>query len=50
MKSWDINAVRVPLNESCWLGINGIEPSLGGAAYRAAIRTYVQSSSAPAST
>jgi endoglucanase len=43
MKSWDINAVRVPLNESCWLGINGIEPSLGGPAYREAIRTYVQS-------
>lgn len=23
MKSWDINTVRVPLNEDCWLGING---------------------------
>ena len=42
MKSWDINAVRVPLNESCWLGINGIDPSLGGSAYREAIRGYVQ--------
>ncbi|HEY4780004.1 MAG TPA: cellulase family glycosylhydrolase [Solirubrobacterales bacterium] len=41
MKSWKINAVRVPLNESCWLGINGVAPSLGGSAYRAAIREYV---------
>lgn len=28
MLSWDINAVRVPLNEDCWLGING-EPANG---------------------
>lgn len=41
MKSWKINSVRVPLNESCWLGINGVDPSLGGATYRAAIREYV---------
>jgi endoglucanase len=41
MKSWRINSVRVPLNESCWLGINGIDPDLGGPVYRAAIREYV---------
>jgi endoglucanase len=41
MKSWKINAVRVPLNESCWLGINGVDPSVGGSAYRAAIHEYV---------
>ncbi len=41
MVSWHINAVRVPLNESCWLGINGVDPSLSGATYRAAIREYV---------
>ncbi len=41
MKRWDINAVRVPLNESCWLGIDGIAPELGGTAYRAAIKGYV---------
>ena len=35
MQSWDINAVRVPLNEDCWLGINGVE--IGGAAYQSAI-------------
>ena len=50
MVSWHINAVRVPLNESCWLGINGVDPSLGGAAYRAAIHEYVRRSRTPAST
>ena len=34
MKSWHINAVRVPLNESCWLGINGVDAGRCGAAYR----------------
>ena len=24
MAAWHINAVRVPLNEDCWLGINGV--------------------------
>jgi hypothetical protein len=24
MKAWKINTVRVPLNEHCWLGINGV--------------------------
>jgi hypothetical protein len=41
MKSWHIDAVRVALNETCWLGINGIDPKLGGAAYQRAIRAYV---------
>lgn len=41
MKSWRINAVRVPLNETCWLGINGIAPTLGGDRYQAAIRAWV---------
>ena len=26
MTSWEINVVRVPLNEDCWLGINGVDP------------------------
>jgi hypothetical protein len=39
MASWHINAVRVPLNEDCWLGINGVD--LGGSAYRSAIKGYV---------
>jgi hypothetical protein len=38
MKSWKINSVRVPLNEDCWLGLNG----WGGASYRTAIQSWVQ--------
>jgi endoglucanase len=41
MKRWHINAVRVPLNEDCWLGINGVKADLGGAAYRDAIDAFV---------
>ncbi|HET9719578.1 MAG TPA: cellulase family glycosylhydrolase, partial [Solirubrobacteraceae bacterium] len=41
MKSWGINAVRVPLNEDCWLGINGVSSAYSGANYQQAIRTYV---------
>ena len=46
---WDADAVRVPLNEDCWLGING-QPSYrpGGdseaqaqAAYQQTLETYV---------
>ncbi|MBV8195227.1 MAG: cellulase family glycosylhydrolase [Candidatus Dormibacteraeota bacterium] len=42
MKSWHINAVRVPLNEDCWLGINGVSATYGGNAYRDAIIAYVE--------
>jgi len=42
MASWHINAVRLPLNEDCWLGINGVPARFSGARYRAAIRSYVQ--------
>jgi hypothetical protein len=41
MKTWAINAVRVPLNEDCWLGINGVKPQYGGAAYRRFVEGYV---------
>src|SRR5256885_16357465 len=33
MAAWHINAVRLPLNEDCWLNINGVHPSYGGAAF-----------------
>ncbi|MGH7286154.1 MAG: glycoside hydrolase family 5 protein [Polyangiaceae bacterium] len=39
IKSWRANAVRVPLNEDCWLGINGV--TTGGATYRDAIKTWI---------
>lgn len=35
MHAWHINAVRVPLNEDCWLGINGAK--IGGSAYQAPV-------------
>ena len=41
IERWGANAVRVPLNESCWLGIGGVSPSFGGSAYRTAIRGFV---------
>jgi len=40
LRTWPIQAVRVPLNEDCWLGIDGVRT--GGQAYRAAIRDYVR--------
>jgi endoglucanase len=39
--SWKANAVRVPLNESCWLAINGAPAAYAGENYKAAIRAYV---------
>lgn len=39
--SWHVDFVRVLINEDCWLGINGVKPSLGGARYRRAIVDYV---------
>jgi hypothetical protein len=41
MKSWGLNTVRIPLNEDCWLGINGVAPSVGGANYQAPILAAV---------
>lgn len=42
MATWAPAIVRVPLNEDCWLGINGVDPAYGGAAYRTAIAGFVQ--------
>lgn len=39
--SWHTNAVRVPLNEDCWLGINGAPAAFSGTAYQQAITSYV---------
>jgi hypothetical protein len=41
MASWKINAVRVPLNETCWLGINGVNASFSGDNYKKAVVDYV---------
>ena len=40
--AWHTDAVRVPLNEDCWLGINGVAPQYGGSAYHAVIAAYVK--------
>lgn len=42
MTSWRINAVRLPLNESCWLGLDPVKPRYRGAAYRSAVAAYVR--------
>jgi hypothetical protein len=39
MLTWNINAVRLPLNEHCWLGING--SLVSGDEYQANIIDYV---------
>ncbi len=42
MKSWNVKTVRVPLNEDCWLGINGVKAQYGGQNYASAISGFVQ--------
>jgi endoglucanase len=41
MAAWHANAVRVPLNEDCWLGINGVSSQYSGTHYRQAIKDWV---------
>lgn len=41
MLAWHVNAVRVFLNEDCWLSINGIDSALSGERYASAIVSYV---------
>src|SRR4029077_10259373 len=39
--SWNANAVRVPLNETCWLGLNGGRAHYLGSNYQRAIADFV---------
>jgi endoglucanase len=39
--SWRVNTVRIPLNQDCWLGTNGVVRAYSGANYRRQIRRYV---------
>ncbi len=39
--SWHANVIRIPLNEDCWLGINGVNPKYGGQSYRASVKSFV---------
>jgi endoglucanase len=42
MKAWQINVVRIPLNEACWLGLPTVKPQYGGQPYRDAVTGFVQ--------
>ena len=39
MLAWKVNAVRIPLNEDCWLSLNGVKT--GGTTYQSTIQTWV---------
>jgi endoglucanase len=41
MANWKINAVRIPMNEDCWLNINGAPTAYSGANYQNAISNFV---------
>ena len=41
MKSWGINAVRMPLNEACWNGESYVNAQFSGANYQNAIKSEV---------
>ncbi|WP_181805134.1 cellulose binding domain-containing protein [Streptomyces shenzhenensis] len=38
---WKANAVRIPLNEECWLGLSNVKPEYAGANYIAAVKELV---------
>jgi hypothetical protein len=41
MKRWDVNAVRIPLNEACWNGQSYVKKAYRGAKYQRAVEAYV---------
>ena len=42
IKSWGNTIVRIPLNEDCWLGVNGVPSQWAGANYQKVIHDYVK--------
>ncbi|HXX31958.1 MAG TPA: cellulase family glycosylhydrolase [Myxococcaceae bacterium] len=40
--AWKANAIRIPMNEDCWLAINGAPAAYSGASYQQAIAAFVQ--------
>ena len=42
MLSWHINAIRIPLNEDCWLNVNMAVRTYSGDVYKDAIKQYVE--------
>jgi hypothetical protein len=41
MANWHINVVRITLNEDCWLGINGVNPTYSGTTYQDTIINFI---------
>jgi hypothetical protein len=41
IRAWNANIVRIPINEDCWLGINGAPAAYSGQPYIDAIVRYV---------
>ncbi|MHC0428934.1 cellulase family glycosylhydrolase [Streptomyces sp. O3] len=39
---WNVNTVRIPLNEECWLGLDNIDPRYGGENYTTAVKDLVR--------
>jgi len=39
--AWHANVVRIGMNEDCWLGINGVNPTYSGANYRNEVVSFV---------
>jgi len=40
--TWGANAVRVPLNEDCWFGLNGYPTHYSAAQYQMALKNWVE--------
>jgi hypothetical protein len=40
MATWGVDTVRIPLNESCWLGLEGVPPEFSGQFYRRAVTGF----------
>lgn len=41
LQTWAVNVVRLPVNEQCWLGINGLPANYTAAFYQSTIQTYI---------
>lgn len=41
VKTWQINVIRIPLNETCWLNINGYPKNITAAAYKTGISNFI---------
>jgi hypothetical protein len=42
LRQWGVNVARIPLNEDCWLGINGAPNKYSASDYRSGIKRWVQ--------